>query len=204
MNVYILCITDTTRSKESICPAHLECGTEVAQRPHLPHLSNWGPGETSALGLVQQWKQGSKQNPTNKRDSVRKSFAPTPAPRIVLFGKVRMYFLYTVAPFFWTIPGALCSTTCTSLEVYPFLDVFPCSITPSWATVPSIPSLDVSRAKVSFGTVSQARSDCRKQEIHREREWKSWWKGVGHLLEGAKRTLHRENGGKKLRGEKEM
>lgn len=90
----------------------------------------------------------------------------------------------------------------TSLEVYPFLNVFPCSTIPSWATLPSIPSLDVTWAKVSFGTGSQARSNCRKQEIHSEREWKSYWKGMGHLLKGPKRPFYRENWGKKNRGRK--
>ena len=194
MNVYILLIKDTTQSKESFRPAHLEWGTDVTQRPHLPRLSNCGPGESSSLGLA---SNESKQNPMDKRDLVRKSSSSNLKNSSLQKG-LEVFPLYCCIIFldhpWWAL---LHYVQFTSLEVYPVLDVFPCSTTPPWATLSSILSLDATRAKVSFAVVSQARTGCRKQEIHSEREWKPWWKGVGHLLEGAKRTLHRENWGEK-------
>lgn len=41
MNIYILCPTANTQSKEYICSAHPEGGMDVAQRPHL-YLSSMG------------------------------------------------------------------------------------------------------------------------------------------------------------------
>lgn len=81
-------------SRDSVCPAHLELLCPYcALRPHLLHLGAQGPEKTYSLGLVQQGKQGSKQNPPNS-DPVSKKFSsssdsrPTNAPRpsrMVLF-----------------------------------------------------------------------------------------------------------------------
>lgn len=97
MNIYILCTTANTQSKEYICSAHPECGMDVAQRPYLWHYINMR--NNLFFNLTGNEKQGSKQNSTDKRGSVRKSLAdpPTPAPRIIPVEKVWMYFLYIIA-----------------------------------------------------------------------------------------------------------
>lgn len=97
MNICILCTTTNRQSKEYICSAHPECGMDVAQRPHLWHYSNMG--NNLVFNLSSNEKQENKQNPTDKRGSVRKSLVDplTPAPRIIPIEKVWMYFLYIVA-----------------------------------------------------------------------------------------------------------
>lgn len=56
MNIYILCATANTQSKEYICSAHPECGMDAAQRPHLWYLSS--KGNNLFFNLSSNEKQG--------------------------------------------------------------------------------------------------------------------------------------------------
>lgn len=91
----------------------------------------------------------------------------------------------------------MCST---SLGEYPFLDVFSWSITPSWATLLSMPTLDMTRTKVSYGTHWQGaaaeskKSVVRENESHDEKVWSFCWREPKELSTEKTR-------GKKLSGE---
>lgn len=86
---------------ENVCLAHLKWGMDVAQT--LPAMfQQLGTWETSALGLVQRWRQWSIQNPTDKSvDQEKTQFILQLQPQEQFsFGKVWMYFL---SPAWWDL-----------------------------------------------------------------------------------------------------